>query len=137
MGLADGLETPVGPRGGRLSGGQRQRVAMARALIREAPILLLDEATSALDALSEQRLRLLIERLRPRHTILLVAHRLSTVRHADLIAVVEHGRVVESGRHEELLARNGAYAALVRTQLVDGAHLIRKEENHYGGSCWP
>ncbi|HUY79845.1 MAG TPA: ABC transporter ATP-binding protein [Ktedonobacterales bacterium] len=119
MGLANGLDTQVGPRGSLLSGGQRQRVAMARALVRNAPILLLDEATSALDALSEQRLRLLIERLRPRHTVIVVAHRLSTVRDADVIAVVEQGHVVESGRHDELLARNGAYAALVRSQLVD------------------
>jgi len=118
LGLLDGLDTEVGPRGSRLSGGQRQRVAIARALIRDAPILLLDEATSALDAISEQRLRLLLEGLRTRHTIILVAHRLSTVRFADRIAVVEQGHVVESGRHEELLARNGAYATLVRTQLV-------------------
>jgi ABC-type multidrug transport system fused ATPase/permease subunit len=119
--LPDGLETPIGPRGSKLSGGQRQRVAIARALARSAPILILDEATSALDTLSEERLRLLLDRLRPQRTVLVVAHRLSTVRHADLIAVVEDGRVVEQGTHAGLLARGGAYAALVRAQLADDA----------------
>lgn len=118
LGLADGLETAVGPRGSKLSGGQRQRVAIARALVRPAPILILDEATSALDAFSEERLRLLLDHLRPQRTVLVVAHRLSTVRHADLIAVVEHGEVVEQGTHEQLLARGGPYAALVRAQLA-------------------
>ena len=116
MNLADGLETKIGSRGTKLSGGQRQRVAMARALVREAPILIFDEATSALDTLSEDRIRVALDTLRGRHTILLVAHRLSTVRSADSIAVVEHGHVVESGRHDELMQRNGAYAALVRGQ---------------------
>jgi ATP-binding cassette, subfamily B, bacterial len=118
MRLPDGLDTVIGPRGTRLSGGQRQRVAIARALVREAPILIFDEATSALDALSEERLRTVLERLRLRHTILLVAHRLSTVRSADAIAVVQGGHVVETGTHTELLARGGAYAALVRAQLA-------------------
>ncbi|MGH2494090.1 MAG: ABC transporter ATP-binding protein [Ktedonobacteraceae bacterium] len=122
MKLPEGLDTRIGPRGARLSGGQRQRVAIARALVREAPLLVMDEATSALDALAEERLRSTLEALRKRHTILLIAHRLSTVRSADLIAVVEHGRVVEVGSHTSLLARNGAYAALVQAQLsVDAA----------------
>lgn len=86
--------------------------------MREAPILIFDEATSALDALSEERLRAVLERLRLRHTILVVAHRLSTVRSADAIAVVQGGRVVETGTHRELLSRGGAYAALVRAQLA-------------------
>ncbi|MFI5272338.1 MAG: ABC transporter ATP-binding protein [Ktedonobacterales bacterium] len=118
MRLPNGLDTVVGPRGAQLSGGQRQRVALARALVRDFPILLLDEATSSLDALSEERLRLLIDRLRPQRTVLIVAHRLSTVRNADLIAVVDAGTVVEQGTHEQLLARGGVYAALVRAQLT-------------------
>jgi ABC-type multidrug transport system fused ATPase/permease subunit len=116
MKLAEGLNTLVGPRGMRLSGGQRQRVAIARALVREAPIIIFDEATSALDTLSEERIRTTLEALRSRHTILLVAHRLSTVRSADIIAVVESGRIVEAGSHAELLRKNGAYAALVQGQ---------------------
>lgn len=120
MRLVAGLDTQVGPRGAKLSGGQRQRVAIARALVRRAPILILDEATSALDALSEERLRTLLGKLRPQSTILLVAHRLSTVRAADLIAVVDNGRVVEFGTHDGLLARGGAYAALVRAQVTTG-----------------
>lgn len=117
MKLPEGLDTKIGARGTRLSGGQRQRVAIARALVREAPLLIMDEATSALDALAEERLRDTLETLRRHHTILLIAHRLSTVRTADLIAVVESGRVVEVGKHMSLLARGGAYAALVQAQL--------------------
>ncbi len=116
MKLADGLDTVIGPRGAKLSGGQRQRVAIARALVRAAPLLIFDEATSALDTLSEERLRITLEGLRSQHTILLVAHRLSTVRSADIIAVVEQGHVTEAGTHEELLTRNGAYASLVQGQ---------------------
>ncbi len=119
MNLPSGLETIVGSRGTRLSGGQRQRVAIARALVREAPILILDEATSALDALAEERLRTTLEALRERHTILLIAHRLSTVRTADMIAVVDGGRVVEVGDHRALLAHSGAYARLVQAQLTE------------------
>jgi len=111
-----GSDTLVGPRGMRLSGGQRQRVAIARALVREAPIIIFDEATSALDTLSEERIRTTLEALRSRHTILLVAHRLSTVSSADIIAVVESGSIVEAGSHAELLRKNGAYAALVQGQ---------------------
>ena len=120
MKLAEGLNTLVGPRGMRLSGGQRQRVAIARALVREAPIIIFDEATSALDTLSEERIRSTLEALRSCHTILLVAHRLSTVRSADIIAVVESGRIVEAGSHAELLSKGGAYAAFVRGQESDG-----------------
>ncbi len=118
MKLADGLDTLIGPRGTKLSGGQRQRVAIARALVRKTPILIFDEATSALDTLSEERIRSTLATLRGRHTILLVAHRLSTVRSADLIAVVEQGHIVELGSHEELLQQNGTYAALVHGQYT-------------------
>ena len=117
MKLSDGLDTKIGARGTRLSGGQRQRVAIARALVRDAPLLVMDEATSALDALAEERLRTTLDALRKRHTILLIAHRLSTVRSADIIAVVDKGRVVEIGSHMSLLAHGGAYAALVQAQL--------------------
>jgi len=116
MKLSDGLDTRIGARGTRLSGGQRQRVAIA-CLVREAPLLILDDATSALDALAEERLRTTLELLRKRHTILLIAHRLSTVRSADMIAVVDSGSVVEVGSHSSLLAHGGAYAALVQVQL--------------------
>ncbi len=118
MKLANGLDTLIGPRGTKLSGGQRQRVAIARALVRQAPILIFDEATSALDSLSEEKIRSTLDTLRGQHTVLLIAHRLSTVRTADLIAVVEQGHVVEMGSHEELLQRNGAYATLVRGQCT-------------------
>jgi ABC-type multidrug transport system fused ATPase/permease subunit len=117
MKLSEGLDTKIGARSTRLSGGQRQRVAIARALVREAPLLILDEATSALDALAEERLKKTLELLRKRHTILLIAHRLSTVRSADIIAVVEGGRVVEVGSHRSLLAHGGVYAGLVQAQL--------------------
>ena len=119
MKLAQGLETIIGPRGTKLSGGQRQRVAIARALVREAPLLILDEATSALDALSEERLRRTLETLRQSHTILLVAHRLSTVYTADSIAVIDDGHVVEMGSHTELLRQEGVYAQLVQSQLTE------------------
>jgi len=117
MSLPDGLETIIGARGTKLSGGQRQRVAMARALVRNAPILIFDEATSALDTRSEEQIQTSLEALRGTHTILLVAHRLSTVRTADLIAVVDDGRVVELGTHTSLLEHNGVYASLVHAQM--------------------
>ncbi|WP_024843767.1 ABC transporter ATP-binding protein [Paracoccus pantotrophus] len=116
-GLPLGLDTPAGPRGSALSGGQRQRVAIARAVLRNAPILLLDEATSALDAQSERLVQQALDELSAGRTTLVIAHRLSTVRQADKIVVVEAGRVVEEGSHDQLMARGGAYAALVRLQF--------------------
>ena len=115
--LAEGIDTRVGPRGSALSGGQRQRVAIARALLRQSPILLLDEATSALDAGSEARVQEALDRLSTGRTTLVIAHRLSTVRNADKIVVMEGGRVVEEGSHAELIARAGPYARLHALQF--------------------
>ena len=112
-----GLDTRVGPRGSSLSGGQRQRVAIARALLRDAPVLLLDEATSALDAASERLVQQALDELSQGRTTLVIAHRLSTIRAADRIVVIEAGRVAEQGTHDQLMAANGAYAALVRLQF--------------------
>ena len=115
--LEAGLDTQVGPRGSRLSGGQRQRVAIARALLRDTPILLLDEATSALDAQSESVVQAALEQLSLGRTTLVIAHRLSTVRNADKIVVMEAGRVVEQGSHDVLIAQGGAYADLYQLQF--------------------
>ena len=117
--LPDGYDTRVGDRGSRLSGGERQRIALARAILKDAPILLLDEATSALDAESERLVQDALARLMKGRTTLVIAHRLSTVRDADQIAVMEQGRVVEIGNHEALLAAGGAYARLHRLQVME------------------
>jgi len=119
MSFPRGYETPVGEHGLQLSGGQRQRVAIARALIKNAPIILLDEATAALDSESELQVREAMEHLCQGRTTLVIAHRLHTVSHADCIHVVEDGRVVESGRHEELLRTGGRYASFYRLQLKE------------------
>ena len=117
--LPKGIHTPVGENAARLSGGQRQRLAIARALIKNAPILILDEATSALDNESERQVQSSLERLMKGRTTLVIAHRLSTVQNADRIVVLDGGRVMEQGRHEELLAANGLYASLYRMQFRD------------------
>lgn len=111
--LPHGLQSRVGVNGGQLSGGQRQRIAIARAFMKDAPVLLLDEATSALDNASERAVKDAVALLRQQRSVLVVAHRLSTVRDADRIIVMEHGRAVESGSHESLAAANGAYARLL------------------------
>jgi subfamily B ATP-binding cassette protein MsbA len=115
--LPDGLDTNVGDRGSQLSGGQRQRVSIARALLKNAPVLVLDEAMSALDTESERRIQDAIENLKRDRTTLVIAHRLSTVEHADRIIVMHEGQIVESGTHAELLALNGQYAALYHLQF--------------------
>jgi subfamily B ATP-binding cassette protein MsbA len=117
MGLPNGYETSVGEAGFRLSGGQRQRIAIARAMLKNAPILLLDEATSALDTASELQVQNALTTLMEGRTTLVIAHRLSTIKHANRIYVIEAGRVVEEGSHDELVAMGGLYADLSRTQF--------------------
>ena len=117
--LPQGYDTPIGDLGVRLSGGQRQRLAIARAILKNAPILILDEATSALDTESEGLVQEALERLMANRTSVVVAHRLSTIRNADLIVVLSHGRIVERGTHDELMARGGEYRKLYELQFGD------------------
>ena len=114
--MPDGFDTYVGERGTLLSGGQKQRISIARIFLKNPPVLILDEATSALDSVTEAKLQQTFEKLSQGRTTIIIAHRLSTVRNADRIAVIENGRVVELGSHHELMEKNGAYAQLVRTQ---------------------
>ena len=114
-----GYDTPVGEHGTQLSGGQRQRVAVARALVKNAPIILLDEATAALDSESEKQVQEAIEHLCQNRTTIVIAHRLHTIMHADRILVVENGTIAEQGRHQELLRKGGRYASFYRLQLQE------------------
>ncbi|MCK4940081.1 MAG: ATP-binding cassette domain-containing protein, partial [Rhodospirillaceae bacterium] len=120
--LPQGFDTQVGEHGVKLSGGQRQRLAIARAMLKNAPILLLDEATSALDTKSERNVQSALDELMKDRTTLVIAHRLSTVVGADLIYVLDAGRVIEQGSHAELLDKGGAYANLYRLQFKDDEH---------------
>ena len=123
--LAKGYDTELGERGVMLSGGQRQRIAIARAILRDAPILLLDEATSALDAESETLVQTALEGLMQGRTTLVIAHRLATVLKADRILVMDHGRIVEEGTHQSLVRHNGIYARLAKLQFETGASAFR------------
>jgi ATP-binding cassette subfamily B protein len=118
--LPQGYDTYVGERGVMLSGGQKQRIAIARAILRDAPVLLLDEATSALDAESERAVQRAVDALAATRTTIIVAHRLATVKKADRIVVFDQGRIVAEGRHEELVAQGGLYARLARLQFTEG-----------------
>jgi ATP-binding cassette subfamily B protein len=120
MALPDGYETVVGERGYRFSGGERQRMAIARVILEDPPILILDEATSALDTESERIVQRALETLIQRRTTIAIAHRLSTVRNADVIFAIDGGRIVEHGTHDDLLARGGLYARLYEEQFGNG-----------------
>ncbi|MCW9005775.1 MAG: ATP-binding cassette domain-containing protein, partial [Gammaproteobacteria bacterium] len=117
--MIHGMQTIVGEKGVLLSGGQRQRIAIARALLKNAPILILDEATSALDTESERHIQSALEELIKNRTTLVIAHRLSTIENADLIVVMDDGNIVETGSHKELLAQGGHYSSLHQMQFSD------------------
>ncbi|MDP6926644.1 MAG: ATP-binding cassette domain-containing protein, partial [Rhodospirillales bacterium] len=125
--MPDGYDTYVGERGTKVSGGQRQRLAIARAMLKNAPILLLDEATSALDTESERRIQEALKKLMQGRTTLVIAHRLSTVMDADLIHVIDQGKLTESGSHDELMALDGLYAKLYALQFSESNSVVNLE----------
>ena len=114
-----GLDTEIGENGVKLSGGQRQRLALARALLKDSPLLILDEATSALDTESERYIQIALQKVMGNRTTLVIAHRLSTIENADMILVMEQGRIVEQGTHNELIEKNGAYSRLHSIQFKE------------------
>jgi ATP-binding cassette subfamily B protein/subfamily B ATP-binding cassette protein MsbA len=122
--LSKGYDTPLGEHGANLSGGQKQRLSIARALLKDAPILILDEPTSALDAHTEAMLLEALERLMHGRTTFIIAHRLSTIRNSDRIVMVEHGRITETGTHNELIAANGTYAHFHSLQNPDAVNEV-------------
>ena len=126
--MKNGMQTVVGEKGVMLSGGQRQRIAIARALLKNAPVLIMDEATSALDTESERHIQAALEELLKNRTTLVIAHRLSTIENADLIVVMDTGKIIETGNHAELIARNGHYASLHKMQFSDSG-IDRLDEN--------
>lgn len=122
--LPDGYNTIVGERGATLSGGERQRIAIARAVLKDAPFLILDEATSSVDAASEREIQQALDRLMENRTTMIIAHRLSTVKNADKIYVLENGFAVEEGSHDELIHKNGVYRRLVEAQAASGGEKL-------------
>jgi subfamily B ATP-binding cassette protein MsbA len=127
LSLPDGYDTVIGERGLMLSGGERQRISIARAILKDAPVLVLDEATSALDSESESLVQSALQNLMTGRTVFVVAHRLSTVRRADRILVLENGMIVDEGTHERLMARTGTYRRLYDLQFEDAEAAPRGE----------